>query len=310
MTTVQAQIPRRFFDRRLSVTFYGLCRIWFPILILFWVCGRWRHPMIWVASAVLIGVFQYHLNILGHEGLHFSLASNRRLNDWLCRWWLHGPQGAPLGVMRRNHLHHHAQLGDASDSDRQYYGLEGLRSSWGLAVWLWGSLAGGMTLPIIKKLLVLMLSTKPRSTSGQAKPTANVDLIAVGCCQGIIAAMIYAFTDQILGYLALWAIPLFSVMMGLNTIRSCLEHADLPANSPPKRDFTFISSRVERFFLAPFNMNYHLEHHSYMGVPFHQLPRLRKWMSEEGLIAPESVQLSYWGRFTFLYRNFSGAPTR
>jgi fatty acid desaturase len=35
-----------------------------------------------------------------------------------------------------------------------------------------------------------------------------------------------------------------------------------------------LPSFLERIFLAPNNVNYHLEHHLYPSVPFFQLPRL------------------------------------
>ncbi len=51
-------------------------------------------------------------------------------------------------------------------------------------------------------------------------------------------------------------------------------HKDEPGTERD-RLVSYVSSRIERFFLAPFNMNYHAEHHLFPYVPYYNLPRLR-----------------------------------
>ena len=91
---------------------------------------------------VIVGTLQYHLNILGHDGLHFSLSSSKKANDFICRFFLHGPQGAPLTMMRSSHLNHHRNLGKDHDSDKQYYGLERFKNGQAYKSWVtmsfWG----------------------------------------------------------------------------------------------------------------------------------------------------------------------------
>jgi fatty acid desaturase len=50
----------------------------------------------------------------------------------------------------------------------------------------------------------------------------------------------------------------------------------------------------ERFFYAPLNVNYHLEHHMLVTAPHFQLPRLHRLLLQRGAFAqPASLAASY-----------------
>ncbi len=51
--------------------------VWLLILALFRLCGATNSILIWLFSIILIGVFQYHLNILGHDGLHYLISRDK-----------------------------------------------------------------------------------------------------------------------------------------------------------------------------------------------------------------------------------------
>lgn len=273
--------------------------VWLGIALT-WVAvaawGLWAVP----PAVVLIGTFQYHLNVMGHDGLHYLLSDNRRLNDRVCRWLLHGPHGAPLGTMRRNHLNHHTRFGSETDLDRQYYDVRRFERGAAFLRWLCGTLLGGMTLPIVVKLLGLQA---PTNTSAATKPTPPVapapagrslDLASVVLSQVWIALTCGLITGWWFAYLLFWALPLVTIMMGLNSIRSCLEHSQPGVGEPGLHSFT--ATRWERFFLAPFHMNVHAEHHLVPAVPWHQLPALRAHLQRAGDYGQVALFASYAGR--------------
>ncbi|MCZ6658402.1 MAG: fatty acid desaturase [Gammaproteobacteria bacterium] len=98
-------------------------------------------------------------------------------------------------------------------------------------------------------------------------------------------------------YPLLWVLPIVTFYTGFNSIRSMLEHAHTDDSSD--RHFSFRSNPLERFFLAPWNMNFHAEHHLYMAIPYHQLPALRQYLGEKG---DPSYQVfdSYLARYRWL----------
>lgn len=302
-------VPRSLFERRLSTSLWAVSRVWLGIAICWWIVGSIDSVWMVLPAAAAIGVLQYHLNILGHDGIHFLLCDNRRVNDFICRWFLHGPHGAPLGEMRANHLNHHMAFGAEDDHDRQYYDVVRFRGdAKKFRRWLWLSLFGGMTLPIIAKLLRAQTASFAGRSAVAPSAGRGLDMASVGVSQIWIACAAFACTGWWHAYLWLWVVPLFTVMVGLNTIRSCLEHADPRSPTPTLR--SFVSNPVESFFLSPFNMCIHAEHHLVPAVPWHQLPRLRHFLQTNGLCDDVLVSISYRVRYREIAADLGGWPRR
>ena len=281
---------------------WAIARTWFFILSLLAIAATIKQPLILGLCFVLVGTMQYHLNILGHDGLHYALYHNRKVNDFVCRWFLHGPHFAPLGLMRKNHLLHHSKLGQFDDFDAQYYDIQRFNSRFSFTTWLVGSLFGGMNLAIVQKIFRSFSSKSNKNSSS----TFNfLDTFSVIATQFTVFIYTYLLTDSIFLFLFFWVAPAFTIMMGFNTIRSCLEHA-LPQSSTEvdTRLFTFNSYALERFFISPFNMNFHAEHHAFPAVPYYNLPKTREEMLEKNQLHPDQVKGSYFTRFSELLQNF------
>lgn len=296
--SVASGVPRALFKRSLARCLWAIAQVWVGIILAWVAVGLWG-PVAMLPAILLVGTLQYHLNVMGHDGLHFLLADRREVNDAVCRWLLHGPHGAPLAAMRRNHLNHHMHFGDTADLDRQYYDTRRLATVGAFWRWACGALVGGMTLPIVAKLLGRRQRTDAlrqvaqRVTPRAAKDT-RADLVSMLLSQGWIAAACWLATGWWYAYALLWLLPLLTVMVGLNAIRSCLEHANAGSGAPGSH--SFVCGRVERFFLAPFHMNVHAEHHTVPAVPWHQLPALREYLQREGLYEHVQLHCSYFGR--------------
>lgn len=288
---------------------------WSCIVALWVLCAVYRNPNVVIPAVVMIGAFQYHLNILGHDGIHYLLFSNRRINDSVCRWLLHAPQGVPLYLMRRNHFYHHRHLGDPNDSDAQYYDLSRFTTRSRFALWLIAAPMGGMTLPIAKKLIAFDMPrlNSPRSDNTEKEPDARShrrQWLAVGSAQFAIFLATYLVSGELLGYVKLWLVPLLTVMTGLNSLRSCLEHASWKDSPPEERLFSFHSNALERFFLAPFNMNYHAEHHLVPAIPYRQLPTLRLWLTEREIAPGYEIKKSYLQQVLHVYSRWRSNQPR
>ena len=51
---------------------------------------------------------------------------------------------------------------------------------------------------------------------------------------------------------------------------------------------------IMRLFFAPYNVNYHLEHHLIMHVPCRHLPRLHRLMIAKGHGGDMQIGRNYW----------------
>ena len=66
-------------------------------------------------------------------------------------------------------------------------------------------------------------------------------------------------------------------------IRSVAEHfGGLSYDNLLSSTRTVRTPFIEKFFIAPHNVGYHLEHHLYPGVPYYNLPKLHQLLMERG----------------------------
>ena len=76
-------------------------------------------------------------------------------------------------------------------------------------------------------------------------------------------------------YPLLWLVPLLTWQMVITRIRNIAEHAVVPDGDDPLRNTrTTRANLLERALIAPYFVNYHLEHHLLYYVPCYNLPRL------------------------------------
>ncbi|MEY9481444.1 fatty acid desaturase [Bradyrhizobium ottawaense] len=95
-------------------------------------------------------------------------------------------------------------------------------------------------------------------------------------------------------YPLLWLVPLLTWMMVITRIRNIAEHAVVPDSSDPLRNTRTTHANVlERLFIAPYYVNYHLEHHLLFYVPCYNLPKVHRLLSESRHAGRMEVQPNY-----------------
>ena len=69
-------------------------------------------------------------------------------------------------------------------------------------------------------------------------------------------------------YLMFWVLPFLTYHMAITRLRNIAEHAIVPDNDDPFRNArTTKAGWLARLFLAPYWVNYHVEHHLLMHIP-------------------------------------------
>jgi len=95
-------------------------------------------------------------------------------------------------------------------------------------------------------------------------------------------------------YPLLWLVPLLTWMMVITRIRNIAEHAVVPDSQDPLRNTrTTHAGFLERLFIAPYYVNYHLEHHLLFYVPCYNLPTVHRLLSQSRHAGRMEVQPSY-----------------
>jgi fatty acid desaturase len=263
---------------------------WALIAATIYLCQRFWHPMLYVFAVAFIGSRQHALLVLMHDGVHYRLLRNRRLNDWMSEVILAWPHLVTARQYRKNHFAHHKYLNTAQDPD--------LKRRAGDPVWVFPQ-----TVPNLAKTLF-------RDATGLNAPAmlklaasvAAADSVPTGFLvarYGFYASAlgIIAYAGGLKGFALYWVVPMFTWLVMIMRIRSIAEHhaIDEPGNAYP-RTRTTEPTWLERIFLAPKNVNYHIEHHFFPSVPFYRLPELHTiLMSKPGYRESAHVTSTYWG---------------
>ncbi len=91
----------------------------------------------------------------------------------------------------------------------------------------------------------------------------------------------------------LWWVPMLTFFSLFYRIRSITEHSGLKGSD----DFTFTRTTLVpwylRYFLAPLNVNYHIEHHLFTFCPWYNLPKAHRFLARKGLIREMEISKGY-----------------
>lgn len=266
--------------------------------------GRW-----WVLAiaAVIVGTRYYGLFIIGHDGLHRRIFPSQRANDRFTDLFILGPIGAITRLNNRNHLAHHRHLGSEDDPDRFKHGCANKADRLALVAFL-----TGLTSVFRAAYHVFVLrgaaskSERESQTPGAREQyTARDLLILLGWQVALIGGLSWAFGWW--GWPVMWLVPVYVFTYLADLFRSFVEHShpEADALADHHRLITFESNPVERWFVAPMNMNYHVAHHLWVGIPYYNLPRADAEMSQHPLAAQLERRGSY---LAYLVRYWLALP--
>ncbi|MBS0640197.1 MAG: fatty acid desaturase family protein [Proteobacteria bacterium] len=279
---------------RTRVEWKGIALIlhaWAVILAAVALVALFPNPLTYVLAVMVIGSRQLGLAILMHDGAHGCFSRNERRNMALSQWFCAWPIFADTLAYRRYHLAHHAHTQQPNDPDlvlsapfpitRASYRRKFWRDITGRTGYaqrkaqLMNAL-GDPAWPLLQRLRHFRTMLGPQTA-------ANAVLWAGFALAGVWWA-----------YPLLWLVPLLTWMMVITRIRNIAEHAVVPASDDPFRNTrTTLANLVERAFIAPYFVNYHLEHHLMFYVPCYNLPRLHRILMQGPHAARLEVQRGY-----------------
>ncbi len=90
---------------------------WTLVLTAIYLCQRHFSLALYLLTVAFIGARQHALLILMHDGVHYRLFRDRRLNDWTAEVILAWPNLISARAYRRNHFAHHRFLNTGQDPD-------------------------------------------------------------------------------------------------------------------------------------------------------------------------------------------------
>ena len=237
--------------------------------------AAWPNPFTFLLALMVIGGRQLGLAILMHDAAHGLLFANRRINDWVGTWLCAAPVFTSLVLYRPYHLKHHRFTQQAEDPDL------GLSAAF----------------PITRKSLWRKVL---RDLTGRTAFTRRREQFQRGIAvrEGLIANAVLLAGLALAGYWwlypVLWLLPLATWYQLVSRIRNIAEHAVVPDNDDPLRNTrTTHANPLVRLLVAPYWVNYHLEHHLFMFVPCWRLPQAHRALLGGGRGGDMELQPGY-----------------
>jgi fatty acid desaturase len=223
------------------------------------------NPVTWLLALLVIGNRQHALAILGHDGTHFTLSHDRRLNDYLTNLFAFWPIGLTVSGYRALHFRHHKHAGTEDDPE---LGHKRSRSpQWDLPAkpsrilkYAALDILGGS----FPDYLIILKYSKPD------QPSEYLPLL----CFHAFAITALAVSGLWWAGL-LWYGGLVTTFMMSFRLRLWLEHQGTPDTHRLHLNFW------QAPLLAPHNSWLHWEHHAWPTIPYHRLAELRKHETEK-----------------------------
>jgi fatty acid desaturase len=269
---------------------WALLHCWGVIFTTWVVVAIWTNPLTILLGIFIIGARQLGLGVLSHDGAHFALSKNRKLNDWLSEWVLSRPftSGTIYGY-RKYHLQHHAFTQQAEDPDLHLSKPFPI-SQTSFRRKVWRDLSGQTGW----KQYGSMLSGAFKGDShwqawqnGWRRFGPNI-LINLAFLAGFILAGSWYL------YFLLWWVPALTWNRFVTRLRNIGEHAAVPDDNDRLRNTRTIEANWwERAFIAPYGVNYHLEHHLVVNAPWYNLKRAHEMLLQKGYQDKMELQPSY-----------------
>ncbi|RYX94336.1 MAG: fatty acid desaturase [Comamonadaceae bacterium] len=251
-------------------------------------------PVLIPLVVVIVGNRQLGLFILMHEGAHGVLHPDRKINDWVARWLC----GSDLHAYRPYHLQHHRFVQQSEDPDlvlsapfpitRSSLRRKVIRDLTGQTFF---KLRFGGPVAQLKARLTA------RGPGEPAWPIVKAELAAQRffLVANTAAFAVFAMAGYGWAWVLMWLLPMATWLQLITRLRNIAEHALIEQNGadPFRHARTTRAGPVERFFLAPYWVNYHCEHHLFTQVPCWKLPVAHRILARKGVTARMELQDSY-----------------
>ncbi|MEL7097995.1 MAG: fatty acid desaturase family protein [Pseudomonadota bacterium] len=261
---------------------------WAVILGAIALFALWPNPFTALLAIVLIGSRQLGLAILMHEAAHNALFANRAVNDWVGTWLCGWPIMADLAAYRHYHLSHHRHTQTDKDPDlklsekfpathasmkrkflRDLTGQTGVKQLLG-QVMLFVKLAGD--------------DDAIEAAKGEAAQAFKSNTIGYAFPVFFGVALAVSLAGAWWWGLVFWVLPYLTWFQFVLRVRNIAEHGAVERSDNPLQNVrTTYAGPIARALVAPYWVNYHLEHHMVMHVPCWRLPALHAALLDRGL---------------------------
>lgn len=251
----------------------------------------WPNPLTLGVGVLVIGGRQLGLAILMHDAAHGLLFATRWLNEGAGKWLCAYPVVTDMMAYRPYHLKHHRLTQQLDDPDlvlsapfpitRQSLRRKFLRDLTGRTAYQ-------------RRRLQLLDALGPSEWPWRRRLARVRGKLGGALAANALLLAALALLGHWYLYALLWLLPLATWYQFISRVRNIAEHAVVPDNDDPLRNTrTTRAGMLTRLLLAPYRVNYHLEHHLFLFVPCWRLPATHRLLLAKGFGPRMEIQASY-----------------
>lgn len=206
-----------------------------------------------------------------HDLSHKLICTNRAMNDFLGNILVAGMTGSKVQSYRAVHMNHHKYNG--SFLDPEHIDFEAVMKKGGLLIFILRYIFLFECMRLFKKYYSSSsdLKSKPRHIKIKNFILSKWHILL---SQIFLFSLFFFLAHNVLLYI-IWLYLAVSWSPLLSTLRFLVEH--------PGKDSLTVTTKsnfLELIYFAPFNFNYHFEHHLFPAVPPYRLRKLHNVLRE------------------------------
>ena len=295
MPTVKSLLSNEQFSKiRTKSDVWGICLVihaWGLIFSSVALVIYYPNPLSYIFAIVVIGSRQLGLLILMHDSAHGTLFRSPKLNYWVGQLVCAFPLFADSEVYRNYHIRHHLNTQQPEDPDINLTSSYPISRNSLIRKFV-RDLTGKTAFNQRKQQIIFACGNRKMEWGERIAQFWQLFGRQLVCNSLMLAAAVFFGHGWL--YLLLWIVPLLTWHQLVLRIRNIAEHAVVgPAEDPFRNTRTTIAGVLERIFIAPYWVNYHLEHHLVMWTPCYRLPHLHQYLIKNGFKDKMEIEYGY-----------------
>lgn len=240
--------------------------LWASLHVTIWLACAWlivasANPVWHMVATLIMGSQLHAFTVLQHDCGHQNAFRSALANLWMGRfmaWFI----VFPYSSFTECHKHHHRYLGDPDKDPDEWNYARGVK-------WMFLRIA-----VFVPRFTYFSLVRYGKAVRNRVLRELSFNLLSMGalCAWFVSRGMVYEFV-------LIFVVPLLLLAVVINPISRGYEHLPMATLEPGHEDrldlaknTITVTSRVVGLLWA--NINYHVEHHVYPGVPFCNLRKL------------------------------------
>lgn len=284
---------RRFRRKSALRASFMIAHSWGVIFAAMAMVALW--PWTVIIAVPLIGCRQLGLAVISHDASHGLLFENMRLNDWVSEWLCSRPssslRGASVDAYRTYHMKHHRFTQQENDPDLVLSAPFPITPS-SFRRKITRDLTGQTSWKARKQGFRSAFGNEDMAWSARIAKAWN--LMGVNLLINLALLTVLSLLGVWWVYFLCWVLPSMTWDAMITRIRNIGEHAAVPDNDDYLRNTrTTYANWLERAFIAPCFVNYHLEHHLLPFVPMYRLKEVNAALLDKGMEPSMETQPSY-----------------